>query len=63
VPDDSEESVPDEHASVVPRRKHLVTMISTKGKTPKEVAAEVVANFLTNQEVKQDSEPPSRLHG
>jgi len=53
VPDDSEESVPDEQASAAPGPRRLVTLTSTKGKTPEEAAADVMANWQKYQDVRQ----------
>ena len=58
MPDDSEESVPDEEASAAPGPRRLVTLTSTKGKTPEEAAAEVMANWRKYQEAK-DKRPIS----
>jgi hypothetical protein len=50
MPGESEEPVEAEQASDMPEPKRLVTLISTKGKTPEEAAAEIMANWRKYKE-------------
>ena len=51
--DDSEEPVEPEQGSAAPGPRRLVTLTSTKGKTPEEAAAEVMTNWQKYQDLSE----------